>query len=206
MATKSSQTAKSTTLTLFGFPVFAGQLQDASFVNDPWRLPQHSTRSGQQQHCQPQGTDNSRTARQASVKRNGAHTTRKTNSPCWFVLPRHALSYFSCVFWLALSICLPVVAFVAITSSDPISETTPVVPAALRKRDGLEMDNTALAICSPRVNDPAGETMQVDVDFDNLDNTQVSEPDGKRWKRDDVAKDMLLSCAEEAARPRKWRP
>ena len=41
--------------------------------------------------------------------------------------------------------------------------------------------------------------MQVEVDLDNLDNTQVSEPDGKRWKRDIVAKVALLSCAEEAA-------
>ena len=53
IATKSSQTAKSTTLTLFGFPVFARHLQDASFVNDP-------RRSGQQQPCQPLGTDNSK--------------------------------------------------------------------------------------------------------------------------------------------------
>ena len=38
--------------------------------------------------------------------------------------------------------------------------------------------------------------MQVEVDFDN---TQVAEHEWKRWKRDGVAKDMLLSCAEDAA-------
>ena len=32
--------------------------------------------------------------------------------------------------------------------------------------------------------------MQVEED---LDNTQVSEPGGKRWKRDDAAKEMLAS-------------
>ena len=44
-----------------------------------------------------------------------------------------------------------------------------------------------------------GEGMQVEADLDNLDNTQVSELDWKRWKRDDVAKDMLLTCAQEPA-------
>ena len=39
-AIKSSQTAKSTTLTLFCFPVCARHLQDASFVNDPRRSGQ----------------------------------------------------------------------------------------------------------------------------------------------------------------------
>ena len=36
-------------------------------------------------------------------------------------------------------------------------------------------------------------------DPDNVDSTQVAEPDRKRWNRDDVVKDMLVSCAEEAA-------
>ena len=36
--------------------------------------------------------------------------------------------------------------------------------------------------------------------LDNLDSTQAAEPDGKRWKRDDVSKDMLRTFAEEAAR------
>ena len=38
--------------------------------------------------------------------------------------------------------------------------------------------------------------MQLEVD---LDNTQGSDPDWKRWERDGVAKEMLLSCAEDAA-------
>ena len=59
MATKSS-----TALALFGLPVFARHLQDASFVKDPRRL-------GQQQPCQPQGTDNSR---------NGAASRRQTHA------------------------------------------------------------------------------------------------------------------------------
>ena len=50
------------------------------------------------------------------------------------------------------------------------------------------MDKTSLVLCSLTVNDPEVETMQVEVDIDNLDMTQVSEPDGKRWKRNDVAK------------------
>ena len=38
--------------------------------------------------------------------------------------------------------------------------------------------------------------MQVEVD---LDDTQVSEVGGKRWKHDDVAQEMLAACAEDAA-------
>ena len=58
--------------------------------------------------------------------------------------------------------------------------------AILRKRDGAEMAETALAVCSPTRSDPDGDTMHVEVD---LDNTQVFELGGKRWKRDDVAKE-----------------
>ena len=38
--------------------------------------------------------------------------------------------------------------------------------------------------------------MNVEVD---LDETQVCELAGKKWKQDDVAKDTLTSCADEAA-------
>ena len=38
--------------------------------------------------------------------------------------------------------------------------------------------------------------MNVEVD---LNETQMCEPAGKKWKQDDVAKDMLTSCADEAA-------
>ena len=41
--------------------------------------------------------------------------------------------------------------------------------------------------------------MQVEEDLDDLDDTQVTEPGRKRWKEDNVAKEMLMSCAEEAA-------
>ena len=118
----------------------------------------------------------------------------------WFVLLWHVLSYF-CPFRLALSIRLPAVAFaVAIASSDPISESTSVVLATipetgtaadihfcvvrkiatLRKRDG-EMENTALALCSPTMDDPATEAMQVEG-FDNLDSTQVASLTGRGGK------------------------
>ena len=41
--------------------------------------------------------------------------------------------------------------------------------------------------------------MQVEENLDDLDDTQVTEPGRKRWKEDNVAKDMLMRCAEEAA-------
>ena len=42
--------------------------------------------------------------------------------------------------------------------------------------------------------------MNADVD---LDETQVFEPAGKKWKQDDVAKDMLTSEAPSEEQPRK---
>ena len=68
--------------------------------------------------------------------------------------------------------------------------------AMLRKRDGEEMADTTLAVCSATRSAPEGDPMQVGED---LDNTQVSDPGGMRWKRDYVAKEMLASCAEDAA-------
>ena len=59
--------------------------------------------------------------------------------------------------------------FVTITSSDPFSETTPVVP--------LTVPDT-------------GTTTDIQ---------KRSEPGGKRWKQDVVAKEKLVSCAEDAA-------
>ena len=59
--------------------------------------------------------------------------------------------------------------------------------AMLRKRDRAEMAETALAVCSPTRSDPDGDTMFMEV---GLDDTQVLEPGGKRWKQDDVAKEM----------------
>ena len=71
--------------------------------------------------------------------------------------------------------------------------------AISRKRDGAEMENNAVAVCSST--DPEDVTMREEVIPDNLDlgSTHVAEPDGKIWKRDDVAEDLLFSCAEEAA-------
>ena len=63
--------------------------------------------------------------------------------------------------------------------------------AILRKRDSAEMAETTLAVCSPTRSEPEGDTMQVEE--------EVTEPGGKRQKRDDVAKEMLASCAEDAA-------
>ena len=68
--------------------------------------------------------------------------------------------------------------------------------AILRKRDGAEMAETVLVVCSPTRSEHHGDTMHVEMD---LDDTQVSELGGKRWKQDDVAKEMLASCAEDAA-------
>ena len=41
--------------------------------------------------------------------------------------------------------------------------------------------------------------MQVEEDFDDLDVTQVAELGGKGWKEGNVAKEMLMRCAEDAA-------
>ena len=51
----------------------------------------------------------------------------------------------------------------------------------------------------PCLADLAGGGMQVDEDFDDLESTQVAELGRKRWKEDNVAKELLLRCAEEAA-------
>ena len=57
-------------------------------------------------------------------------------------------------------------------------------------------DTVALIPC---LTDPVERGMQVDEDLHNLENTQVTEPGRKRWKEDNVAKEMLTRCAEEAA-------
>ena len=54
----------------------------------------------------------------------------------------------------------------------------------------------ALVLCRT---DLAGRGVQVEEDLDDLDDTQVTEPGRKRWKEDNVAKEMLMRCAEEAA-------
>ena len=41
--------------------------------------------------------------------------------------------------------------------------------------------------------------MQVEDDLGDLDDTQVAGPGRRRWKEDNVAKDMLTSCPEDAA-------
>ena len=55
--------------------------------------------------------------------------------------------------------------------------------AILRDRDGVEMAEAAVAACSPTRSDPKESAMF----------------GGNRWKQDDVAKDMLTSCADDAA-------
>ena len=68
--------------------------------------------------------------------------------------------------------------------------------AILRKRHGTEMADAVVASCSPARSEPNESAMHVEVDFDE---TQVFELGGKRWKQDDVAKEMLTSFAEDAA-------
>ena len=60
--------------------------------------------------------------------------------------------------------------------------------AILRKRDGTQMSEVAVAPCTPTRSEPSASEMNVEV---GLDETQVFEPAGKKWKQDDVAKDML---------------
>ena len=94
-------------------------------------------------------------------------------------------------------------------SSDPVSATTRVVPVTevdahsayavatdsinvllkLGKRQNAEMEAaSSSAAAAVRVKnattlpDLAGTGMQVDVDLEDLDNTQVNEPEVKRWK------------------------
>ena len=69
-----------------------------------------------------------------------------------------------------------------------------------------EMDATGSAVACAEVVVPllsltnvAGGDMQVGDDLGDLDDTQVLELGGKRYKEDSVAKDMLMRCAEDAA-------
>ena len=95
----------------------------------------------------------------------------------------------------------------AITSSDPISNTTPVGPVTIpdtdtvldsayekasgslaallqpRKRDGTEMSVSGVAPSDLVRSNLDTVDMSVEVD---LDATQVAEPAGKKWKKDDV--------------------
>ena len=68
--------------------------------------------------------------------------------------------------------------------------------AVLRKRDGTEMSVTVAAPSDFVRNDLDTVDMNVEVD---LDATQVSELVGKNWKNDDVTKDMMSLCADDAA-------
>ena len=51
----------------------------------------------------------------------------------------------------------------------------------------------------PTIDDSVVGGMEVDEDLDDFDlyNTQVAEPEGKRWKMDNVAKEMRTHCAED---------
>ena len=56
------------------------------------------------------------------------------------------------------------------------------------------------APCASTMHDPGSAAMVLDVELDpDLDDTQVCQPVGKKWKQDDSAKDMMTSCVEEAA-------
>ena len=52
---------------------------------------------------------------------------------------------------------------------------------------------------TPTLTDLAGRGMQVDEELEDIEHTQVAEPGRKRWKENNVAKEMLTRCAEEAA-------
>ena len=60
------------------------------------------------------------------------------------------------------------------TASDVFFSVAAQSIAILRKRDGVEMAETASAMYSPTRVQPAGDTVQLEVDLDNLVNTQVS--------------------------------
>ena len=61
------------------------------------------------------------------------------------------------------------------------------------------VEAAALAAHTPTLTDPAGGGMQVDEEPEDLENKQVTESGRKRWKENNVAKEMLTRCAEEAA-------
>ena len=60
------------------------------------------------------------------------------------------------------------------------------------KRQSVEMDATSTAVvCEGR--------MQVEDDLGDPNDTQVAEPGRRRWKADNVAKDVFARCVEDAA-------
>ena len=74
------------------------------------------------------------------------------------------------------------------------------------KRQSVEMDATGSAVACAEAGASllslthiVGGGMQVEDDLGNLDDTQVAERCRKRWKEDNVVKDMLTRCAEDAA-------
>ena len=73
-------------------------------------------------------------------------------------------------------------------------------------RQSAETDATGSAMACAEAGAPMlsltnilGGGMQVEDDLGDLDDTQVSERCSKRWKEDNVAKEMLTRCAEDAA-------
>ena len=61
----------------------------------------------------------------------------------------------------------------------------------------------SVAYCAETDSDSISGVLLVEVrrlrDLDDLDDTQFAEPCRKRWKEDNVAKEMLMRCAEDAA-------
>ena len=118
--------------------------------------------------------------------------------------------------------------YCAETDSDPISETTPAVLSVLDtsldadsasayieandsllvlllhgKQHSVEMEATGSFVAGVEAGAPipclaeiAGGGMQVE---DDLDDPQVEERVRKRWKENNVAKEMPTRCAEDAA-------
>ena len=103
---------------------------------------------------------------------------------------------------------------VAITSSDPISTSTPVAPltlldtdtvldsayeeasrslATLLKRVGTEMGEAGaagVAPCSPTRSDAGASALNVEMDLDEMQ-AAAFEPTGKRRNEDDVTRELL---------------
>ena len=73
-----------------------------------------------------------------------------------------------------------------------------------RQSEVMEAASSAAVVAEtgalvPCLTDLAGGGMQYEENLDDLDDTQETEPGRKRWKEDNVAKEMLMRCAEEAA-------
>ena len=100
---------------------------------------------------------------------------------------------------------------IAITSSDPISTTTPAVHIANAeasrsiaklaqptKRDGAEMSGAGIVPGSPTKSESAANAMSLDNDLDLDETLTNNEPAGQKWKEDEVSHEMIVCAAKVA--------